>query len=462
MEGRIWAKPAPRKAPVNVLLITVDDMGYNTPGYIGNKTPNITPHIDRLAAEGLWIKNAHVTAAICQPSRQCLMTGRYPHNSGAPGFDPIRDDVVTLQEQLRAAGYLNGILGKVSHLAPQEKFCWDYVKDQSDLGAGRDPDLYHQHTSAFLAQARAAEKPFFLMANSHDPHRPFAGNDDRLRNRATYPPPDRIYRPDEADLPGFLPDIPAVRLEASEYYGSARRADQTIGEVLRALDESGLADDTLVMFLSDNGMAFPFAKANCYLAGTRTPWLVRWPGRVKPGSIDDQHVIGGIDYMATILEAIGIEPPPGMDGRSFLSILEGRKQTGRESTMTVINTLHSRRRYPMRAIQTRENVYIYNAWSDGETRYRNESMSGRTWRAMQAAAGDDAEIAARSKLFEFRQEDELYDIIADPSGLKDLSNEPEYGDLLAELRARLERAMAASQDPLLEGFRKHIQERLVT
>lgn len=109
----------------NILLITADDLNYDSLGSYGCQVPNITPNLDRLAAEGLKFNHAHVNIAVCQPCRQSIMTGRYPHRNGAEGFDPIADDVPTLQEQLRAAGYLNGILGKEIHLRPKHRYCWD-------------------------------------------------------------------------------------------------------------------------------------------------------------------------------------------------------------------------------------------------------------------------------------------------------------------------------------------------
>src|SRR5262249_35448378 len=141
-----------------------------------------------------------------------------------------------------------------------------------------------------------------------------------------YPAPSRIYKPEEILIPGFLPDLADVRKEMSQYYSSAHRCDETVGQVLRALKESGLEENTLVMFLSDNGISMPFAKSNCYLTSTRTPWIVRWPGKVKAGVVEDQHMISGIDYMPTILETLGLAAPAGMDGRSFLPLLTDGKQ----------------------------------------------------------------------------------------------------------------------------------------
>ena len=157
-------------------------MNYDTPGVTGCLTPGITPNLDRLAGQGIRFVNAHVTVAVCQPSRECLMTGRYPHHNGATGFYPVRPDVPTLAESLKAAGYQIGIMAKVGHLKPDNKFPWDYKYDARDLGQGRDPALYYHAAKEFFAQAKESGKPFFLMANSQDPHRPWAGSDAE-RNR---------------------------------------------------------------------------------------------------------------------------------------------------------------------------------------------------------------------------------------------------------------------------------------
>ena len=111
----------------NILLITADDMNYDSPGATGNRTPGITPNLDRLASEGMRFVHSHVTIAVCQPSRSVLMTGRFPHRNGAMGFESIWEHVPTLQEQLSNAGYFNGIMAKVGHLHPEWKFCWDFV-----------------------------------------------------------------------------------------------------------------------------------------------------------------------------------------------------------------------------------------------------------------------------------------------------------------------------------------------
>ena len=192
------------------------------------------------------------------------MTGRYPHLSGGEGFYHLRhEEVPILPDILRGEGYDVGILGKVTHSTPYAAFQWDMAHDQIDLGQGRNPDAYYQHAKSFVQDAVDGDRPFFLMANSHDPHRPFYGNDKPEWYSELDPPavpPSRTYDPEEVVIPEFLPDLPDVRLEIAEYYNSVRRCDDTVGRLLDVLDEAGVAENTLIIFLSDNGMAFPLCE----------------------------------------------------------------------------------------------------------------------------------------------------------------------------------------------------------
>ena len=470
------SQPATGPRRLNILLITADDLNFDSLGLTGSKTPDVSPNIDRLAAEGMFFKRAHVTVAVCQPSRETLMTGRYPHRSGATGFYPVRKEVPTLMESLQAAGYMQGILGKVKHLAPPEKFPWDFQHDQAELGMGRSPAIYYKYAREFFGNARQAGKPFFLMANSHDPHRPWAGSYAEKSQNATrgaasmpdakagelpkgvYPPASRYYRPDEVAIPGFLPDLPQVRQDVAEYYSSAHRCDETVGAVLRALKESGLEGDTLVMFLSDNGISMPFAKSNCYLASTHTPWIVRWPGKVAPGGVNEEDFISGIDFMPTILQAAGLALPDGMDGRSFMPLLSGGRQDKRDHVFTVYNDTSGKRSYPMRCLQTARFGYIYNAWSDGKAAYVVESSDSPTVKAMRLSAATQKAMAERVELLDHRVPEELYDLQADPDALHNLIADGAHKEQAAKMRQYLLAWMESTADPLLEAYRKQVKQ----
>lgn len=438
---------------LNVLLLTSDDLNYDSLGYMGCRVPDITPNLDRLARACVRFDRGHVTVASCQPSRQCMMTGRYPHNMDAPGFDPIAEDVTTLQERLHAAGYLNGILGKETHLAPQHKFCWDHFTPAGDLGRGRNPQRYYEESKTYLERAKTEGKPFFLMANSHDPHRPLAGSDDEIQRWNEHLPVSRTIRPEEVDVPDFLPDVPGVREDLAAYFTSVHRSDESMGAVLRALDETGFTENTLVMYLSDNGMAFPFAKANCYLTSTRTPWLVRWPGVTRDGAVDARHFISGVDFMPTVLDALGLEPVAGLDGKSFSPLLHGHAQEGRDRVYTLFNRLGGEgRTFPMRAMQNERFGYIWNAWANGKTEYTTSYFVGPAFEAMKQLAETDPAMAERWRLFIYRRPDEFYDFSADPAALNNLVDAPDHPRELHQLREQLRAEMQRSNDPLLPDF----------
>lgn len=438
----------------NLLLITADDMNWDAVGANGGPVPDTTPCIDRFARDGIRFVHGHVTIAVCQPSRSSMMTGRYPHSSGGEGFHRLRiASIPVLPELLRQAGYAVGILGKVDHSTPHERFRWDAAVRRHQLGHGRNPACYRQHLAEFLDAA--GERPFFMMANAHDPHRPFYGNDEAAWYQDAVSPaavPSRTFSPAEVVVPGFLEDLPEVRREIAEYYSSVRRCDDTIGEILAELDVRGLSDNTLVVFLSDNGMAFPFAKTNCYLNSTRTPLVVRWPAFCAGGVVDDAHLVSAVDLMPTFLAAAGVAIPEGVQGRSFLSLLQGTPQPDREWVYTLFNQTYARRNYPMRSVQSRDWLYIWNPWSDGQRVFHNESQSGRTFDAMVAASEQDASIAARVQLFLRRVPEELYDLRTDPNARNNLVESPSVAGPLADCRQRLLRFMAQTDDPAHQAF----------
>ncbi len=460
------AATQPAVGRLNILLITADDMNFDCLGVTGCKIPGISPHVDKLASEGVRFNLAHVTVAVCQPCRSVLMTGRYPFHSGALGFEPIRHNVPTLGESLRAAGYMNGIFAKVGHLQPLEKFRWDVVVQAEQLGAGRDPELYYQSTRSFIEKAKSEGKPFFLMANSQDPHRPFAGSESpqravnprRPRAQAAGASANKSYSPEDVEVPCFLPDLPAIRRELAQYYTSVHRCDETVGQILRALDEAGCRDSTLVMFLSDNGMPFPFSKTNCYPFSTRTPWIVRWPGKVEPGTIDTDHFISGIDFMPTVLDVLRLTPPSGMDGRSFLPLLSGQNQDGRDRVYTTFHQTAGRQDFPMRCIQNKRLCYIFNAWSDGKTVFKNEARGSPSFKAMEAAAKGDPAVAARVEFFSLRTPEELYDWQNDPCCLHNLARDPQYQDDLRNMREQMAKMMAGTGDPLEKDFDRIVKK----
>jgi len=446
----------------NILLLTVDDMNYNSLGCYGNPMKDVTPNLDKLASQGMIFSHSHVTIAVCQPSRSALLTGKYPHHNGARGFQDIDASTTTLTEVLSKNGYFNGIIGKETHCAPRNKFFWDiYVRTYCDeLGMGRNPEVYYEETKKLIKQAKDEGKPFFAMVNSHDPHRPFADSDDEAAVFGKHWPVPKKFDPNDVFIPGCLPDLPGVREELAQYYASCHRADLSMGRVLDALDESGERENTLIVFISDNGMALPFAKTNCYLNSTRTPCIVSWPGKIEPGS-KSEALISGIDFTPTILELVGLSPIIDVDGKSVQKALAtGGEHYDDIFTLffrTAKNSITLRELdFPMRCVQNKRFAYIFNAWSDGEYEFRNDSREGLTFNAMREAAKTDSEIAARVEHYLYRCTEELYDYHADPNALNNLIDDPDYAGQVAELRERMIAYMKESKDTLIDYYYRRV------
>lgn len=441
-----YAAPKP-----NLLLITVDDMSADSVGAYGAALADTTPNIDRIAREGLYFRRAHVQVANCTPSRNVMWSGRYPHSSGVEGFYQVRDPgYPTLSDLLQDAGYFTAIRGKVDGSTPYAPYGWDRVLDGDHYR--KDAASYGQSTLQGIREAQAAGKPFALMINISDPHVPFYGVDKKGNPVEDGFAPSRIYGPKEVAVPGFLVDDEVVRLELSHYYSSVRRADDAVGQVLGALREVGKADSTLVMFLSDHGMPFPFAKTQLYHQSTWTPLIFRWPGVIAPNSVDGEHMVSAVDIVPTLLDAVGAPHPDGLQGRSLLPLLQGGQQGERDRVFKEYNENSKGVRAPMRAVQDQRYLYIFNPWSDGKRIMASATKNTRTYKRMLELSEKDARLAGRVHLLNYRVPEELYDVSADPDCLVNLAGDDAHAAELRRLRGELEQWMRRTADPVLEAF----------
>ena len=313
----------------NILLITVDDMSRNSVGIYGCKVADITPNIDHLASEGYRFENAFVNYSICNPSRSTILTGLYPHNHGSYAENGIKPCVVTLTGFLHDQGYYTGIMHKEFHYLPLESFKWDKIVPEKAIQDGRNPELFGKQVLKFINEAGKTGKPFILVANTADPHRPFATKDEDRYEKDNKPfSIRRLYGISEVENPSFLPDHSAFRLDASLYYTSVHRADELVGEALNALKKSGLSNNTIVVFISDNGRDFPFAKHECYVESNATPLIIKWPGKIKPG-LDSEHMVTSLDIYPTLLEYLGLQHRQKFDGKVLRPLCRVRtKQNG--------------------------------------------------------------------------------------------------------------------------------------
>jgi len=435
----------------NVLLITVDDMSADSLGCFGSNLKNTSPRTDQLARESLRFQHAHVCVANCYPSRNVMFSGLYPHNNGVEGFYPIKNKYPVLCDILKSNGYYTGIRGKVTHSTPYHPYPgWDH-----DLTIAPDGSKYHikdvpsygTSTTTGIAHAKKANKPFFLNVNISDPHKPFWKPGDQTKHPAS-----KTFKADEVPIPGFLFEHPKVREELALYYSSVRRADDAVGSILDALKKSGEANNTIVIFLSDHGMPLPFAKTALWHHSTHTPLIIKIPGVTKPDAIDSDHVVSSVDFTPTLLDLLKITPPTKFDGHSFAPAIRGERQPDFSAVFKVYNENSGAGRNPMRAIQTKDYLYLWNPWSNGERKFKTATTGTASYRAMKELTPSDPAIANRLELFDLRTIHELYHIKSDPDCLNNVIRSAKHADALSSLQSQLLTKMSNTRDHALEAF----------
>ena len=447
---------AEEKKPLNLLLITVDDMSCDSVGVYGCELEGTTPVMDRLASQSLRFDYAHVTVGNCNPCRNVMFSGLISHNNKVEGFYKVTDPGWPhMVDLLKDAGYYAGIRGKVTHSSPYQPYDWD--EDLTTLEDGskahiKDAKSYGESTARGIANAKKQGKPFFLSVNISDPHKPFwsqvrGGGEDPYK-------PSRIFTADEVPVPGFLFEDEAVREELALYYSSVRRADDCLNQVLRALKKSGEWDNTMIIFLSDHGMPLPFAKTQLYHHSTRTPLMVRVPGVTKAGSVDKRHMVSVLDLLPTVMDALGVKKPARLDGRSFYPVLKGEKQAGRDYIIKQYHENSGRSRDPMRAIQTKTHLYLFNPWSNGKRVFATATNGTDTCKRMIELAKNDKAMNERLNLYRYRVPQELYQVKRDPDCLQNLIGSSNNQEVKNKLQKLLEEWMVKTGDPILECFRK--------
>ena len=305
----------------NMLFLLSDDHSYPFLSCYGDSNVN-TPTLDRLAVEGMKFHRFFTAAPQCVPSRAALMTGRSPVAARMTRFSaPLPRDEVTLPELLRdQAGYYTGVCGRSFHLDGSNKSGQAMVKvfDQNNLKTFKErvdflrtgPDKGVSNQVSEFLDAKPSDKPFFMWANFSDPHH-------------VWDAPEK-FRPDPSllKLPQHWPDLPGMRTQLADYCAEINRLDGAVGEVIALLEKRGLLEKTLIVFAGDNGAALPHGKGSLYDPGSNVPFLVRWPGVVKPG-IESRALVSGEDLAPTLLAAAGIAIYPKMSGVSFLPLLKG-------------------------------------------------------------------------------------------------------------------------------------------
>jgi N-sulfoglucosamine sulfohydrolase len=294
-------------APPNILLIVSEDNGPEL-GCYGDPYAR-TPHLNRLADEGILFNRAFVAQAGCSQSRASFLTGLYPHQHGQIGlatwnFRLYREDTPNLPRSLKAAGYRTGLIGKL-HINPASAFPFDFHKITSANFARENLPGYARHAGEFI---EAGDAPFFLSVNYPDAHDPW------VRQAGGLPEHPQTGAEVKA-MPYMGVDPPAMREMIADYYNSMSRLDTLVGDLLAVLQRSGKAENTVVVYLGDHGADMLRGKRTCYEGGLRIPLLLRWPGRVQPQRRGE--LVSTVNLMPTLLAAAGAPSPPGLPGRDL-------------------------------------------------------------------------------------------------------------------------------------------------
>jgi len=430
----------------NVLLLISDDHGLDAPCY-GN-TAIKTPCLDQLASEGVRFTNAFCTTASCSASRSVILTGLHNHLNGQFGhahdyhhfqtFAWVR----TLPRLLKDQGYTTGIVGKF-HVAPESLYPFDYYPPSVKYGGSRNVNGMADCAREFFEANR--ENPFYLHIGFSDPHRAgkgFANENNKSRIEPT------VYSPDGVIVPPYLPDRSEVRRELAEHYQAVSRMDQGVGLILQALKETGKVKDTLVIYISDNGIPFPGAKTNCYDPGLHLPMIVRSPEQSRLGIVNNA-MVSFTDLVPAILEWTGAPPPNyELHGRSFLPILEQENPSGWDE-IYFSHTFHEiTMYYPVRGIRTRRYKYINNLAHDLPFPFASDLYASATWRGI--VQRRDEYIGCRKvKDYLRRPTEELYDLENDPNEVINLASRSSHRRILQELSDRTQLFRHRTKDPWL-------------
>ncbi len=426
-------------APPNVLIILADDCTFSDLPIYGGANAK-TPNIDRLAAQGLTFNRAYVSAAMCQPCRAELLTGQFGMRNGcAWNHSACRPGTRSLPHHLIPLGYRTGIAGKV-HVTPRDSFPFEDVPG-FDENAVRAPTQPHYLEGAKAFITRDKTKPFCLAVCLTEPHVPWVMGDASQ------------YPPQKLKLPPNIAVTPKTREDFSKYLAEITYMDGQVGEILTALEDRGMADDTVVLFSSEQGSQFPGNKWTCWDTGLHTALIARWPGKIAAGKRTNA-IVQYADVVPTLLELAGAKSDHPFDGSSFAAVLRGEKDTHREYAYAAHNNIPEGPAYPVRSVTDGEWRYIRNLTPDEI--YIEKHLMGLLggnpphnpyWSSWVATASDNPATYRLVKRYLRRPAEELYHTAADPAEMTNLAGQLEYTAIQQKLSAELDRWLAEQNDP---------------
>lgn len=434
----------------NILLMVAEDHGLQLSGY--GDTHILTPNLDALAETGVRFENAYVAQAGCSPSRASIFTGLFPHNNGqiglaTHGLRMYKDDTPNLTTYLKNAGYRTGIIGKI-HVNPESAFLFDFKAFPSSNFNKRPIKEFAGSAGEFF---RASDNPFMMWISFPDAHRPFLDQQEGL--------PARVMGPEDVEtLPMVGVSTRQTLQTTASYYNCMRRLDAAVGMVLKELADSGKADNTLIIYLSDHGPDFPRAKKTIREGGSRVPMIMRWKNHLPEGKVESR-LVSSLDILPTILEITGTGPPQDhLDGRSLMPLFNDKTEKWREYLFTEFTLHWPETYYPGRAVRDLRFKLVHNLLPHRENPVYDIYLVRQTPETFTPDELKSAPKHVRDAYRIFRQppEFELYDLQDDPWEFHNLAEDPRYAEQLKRLKRRLAEWQQETNDPLQY---KHILDR---
>jgi N-sulfoglucosamine sulfohydrolase len=430
---------------VNVVYLHTHDTGRFIQPY-GHAIP--TPNLMALAREGVLFRNCFDAAPTCSPSRAAMLTGMNAHASGMIGLAhrgfSLRDPTTHLAQHLHSHGFETVLCGVQHEIAAGQAAALGYERTLS-VAAPAPPGATEmagaqgqarRMMAQDLANAQAVadylaaphDRPFFVSFGMFCTHRPF-------------PAPDADIDPNYVQAPSPLPDDPATRLDMAGFITMARCADTCVEIVLEALAASGLADETLVFFTTDHGIAFPKMKCHLYDAGIGVSLILRDPRHTQPGQTIEA-LVSHLDIYPTVCEIAGVPAPPWLEGVSLVPLLDGTAAQVRDEIFAEV-TYHAAYE-PMRCVRTTRWKYI--RYFDDFERVVQPNIDD----------GYSKQLLLRHDLAEARHDpaEMLFDLVSDPAERNNLAGQADAvrAAVQTDLAGRLERWMRETDDPLLRGY----------
>jgi uncharacterized sulfatase len=419
----------------NILIIMADDATYNDlPLYGGNNVK--TPNIDRLATEGLTFNKAFLSMSMCVPCRAALYTGLYPVKTGVCwNHAPARTGIRSIVHYLGDLGYRCGIAGKV-HAEPNSVYPFEMVEGIERNCVSETANYDDRQLGEFIM--RDEKQPFCLVAALVVPHIPWTVGDPSH------------FDPEKLMLPPYLAETKDTREQYARYLAEIEVLDQQVGSLLKMLDGSGQAENTMVIFTSEQGAQLPFCKWTNWNTGVHTAFIVRWPGTTQAGKRTDA-LIQYVDVLPTLIEAAGGTVKLNeFDGSSFMPVLHGLTDYHRDYAYFMHNNIPEGPPYPIRSVSDGKYHYIRNLQPESlyiEKHLFAQMPLNEYWNSWTYESWKNEHAYAMVQRYMKRPPEELYRLDLDPNEMKNLAPDPAHKATLDHLSEQLDQWMKSQGDP---------------